>query len=241
VELCFVLCTLLGGRRKIDLAAKLSELGVVDVLSSMFVRLAWGTNKSEDENRAEQGGIHGPGCECNPESALRVQFLRLLHNFCDRDCDNSFAKRAMLTKEETLTLGLVDGRRQAMLGGKPAGVVEAMSNMERHPDCPRGLLAKVVEVLIAEPADSKYKFWLASCIESYLRGATPVEQAYVREQSERKFTSVDSNPRERQQTMRARPLRLRDLLLLYAPPHPPPPPSSPQLRGVAPGAAGPPG
>jgi hypothetical protein len=29
--------------------------------------------------------IHGPSCDCNPESALRVQYLRLVHNFYDRD------------------------------------------------------------------------------------------------------------------------------------------------------------
>ncbi|CAN0487869.1 unnamed protein product, partial [Discosporangium mesarthrocarpum] len=36
----------------------------------------------------------------------------------------------------------------------------------------RGLLSKIVDVLMDEPADSHYRFWLASCVEAYLRGGT---------------------------------------------------------------------
>jgi hypothetical protein len=42
----------------------------------------------------------GPGCACNPESALKIQFLRLVHNFCDRDADNTKNKHLMLSPTE---------------------------------------------------------------------------------------------------------------------------------------------
>ena len=84
VEILFVLCTLLGGRRKIDAQTMLGELGIVRILNEMFDRLSWGplvrpspqgemasslnmvgngmhganTGQSQEEH---QNGIHGPG------------------------------------------------------------------------------------------------------------------------------------------------------------------------------------
>lgn len=37
-------------------------------------------------------------------------------------------------------------------------------------DDTRGLLSKIVDVLMQEPMDSLYRFWLASCVEAFLRG-----------------------------------------------------------------------
>lgn len=34
----------------------------------------------------------------------------------------------------------------------------------------RGLLSKIVDVFMKEPMDSLYRFWLASCVEAFLRG-----------------------------------------------------------------------
>lgn len=77
VEVLFVLCTLLGARRKGEAHQALAKLGLIDVLDSMFDRLSWGVPSSTQ-------GPHGAHCDCNPESALRVQYLRLVHNFLDR-------------------------------------------------------------------------------------------------------------------------------------------------------------
>lgn len=77
VEVLFVLCTLLGARRKGEAHQTLANLGLIDVLNVMFDRLSWGTPPRQE-------GPHGAHCDCNPESALRVQYLRLVHNFLDR-------------------------------------------------------------------------------------------------------------------------------------------------------------
>ena len=111
----FVLCTILGGRRKIDAQDILNEAGVIPVLDDMFQRLPWDSlttsrqsisqrttesdlNGSVEDQQSPE--IHGPGCECTPESALCVQYLRLLHNFCDRDCDNYAGRRLLLSDAE---------------------------------------------------------------------------------------------------------------------------------------------
>lgn len=218
VEVLFVLCTLLGGRRKIDTQRILARLGIVSVLDEMFERLSWGpatnqpppgsnadntfeamgggvdgseatetTQQEQQQQQAgvagvggaesfdptaqqepqQQGGIHGPGCECNPESALRVQYLRLLHNFCDRDCDNYAGRRLLLSPSE-----------REYVFGPPVQRRTSSGRMRRDRLRP-GLFSKIISAFIREPDDSPYKFWLASCAESYLRGSSPKEQMFA--------------------------------------------------------------
>jgi len=174
VEVLFVLCTLLGGRRKLDAQDQMQHYGLIPVLEEMFERLPWfkrnGEGEEEDEGERtsqrdsspddqQPNGIHGPGCECTPESALCVQYLRLLHNFCDRDCDNYEGRRLLLSDSE---------RAVVFLDGNSNG------------DVPQpGLLSKIIGAFMGESDESPYRFWLASCIESYLRGSSPEEQLFV--------------------------------------------------------------
>eukprot|EP00980_Cylindrotheca_fusiformis_P008573 scaffold1820_cov129-Cylindrotheca_fusiformis.AAC.14 len=181
VEVLFVLCTLLGGRRKIDSQQMLNSFGVIPVLEDMFQRLPWaattppqqatssdtGQEDPEDssitpEDEALPSGIHGPGCECTPESAFCVQYLRLLHNFCDRDCDNYGGRRLLLSDEE----------RRFIFGENTA--TDAVL-----PKLKPGLLSKITTAFIGESDESPYRFWLASCVESYLRGSSTSEQLFV--------------------------------------------------------------
>jgi hypothetical protein len=161
VEVLFVLSTLLGGRRKLDVQERLARLNLVDVLTEMFPRLAWGAPPAEGPNPMQR--IHGPDCECNPESALRVQYLRLIHNFCDRDSVNNPYKSLLLSSEERAQLLRPGGSRRAP--------------DEVHPR--QGLLSMIIDVHLSEPQDSIYRFWLASCIEAYLRGSSREEQMMI--------------------------------------------------------------
>jgi len=168
VEVLFVLCTLLGGRRKVDAQRMLSSLGIVSVLDEMFERLSWGKNKQEASYSTETSthggegevGIHGPGCECNPEKALRVQYLRLLHNFCDRECDNHEGRRQLLSESEEMFIN------------------RTYESKRKNVKLRDGLLMKIILAFRNEPDDSDCRFWLATCTESWLRGSSPKEQTY---------------------------------------------------------------
>ncbi|RHY56310.1 hypothetical protein DYB30_007637 [Aphanomyces astaci] len=92
VEVLFVICTLLSSKRKVDFQDALAEMGLVDILNQMFLRLKWN---------------------------------------------------------------------------------------EPPPTPPSGLLCKIIDVLVLQPADSIYRFWLASCVESFLRRSSPAEQLFV--------------------------------------------------------------
>ena len=177
VEVLFVLCTLLGGRRKIDAQEMLNEAGVIPILDDTFQRLPWDSltpsrqpishRSSENENGSDNrngqpNGIHGPGCECTPESALCVQYLRLVHNFCDRDCDNYRGRRLLLSDEErNVIFETPDDNDYNISSLRP------------------GLLSKIIVAFIGESDESPYRFWLASCVESFLRGSSQSEQIFV--------------------------------------------------------------
>lgn len=97
VEVLFVLCTLLSGRRKAQVQDRLMQLSIIPALIQMFDRLDCGKPLPEPR---QLDRIHGPGCECDPESAMRIQFLRLVHNLCDREYDHDHSKHALLSPAE---------------------------------------------------------------------------------------------------------------------------------------------
>eukprot|EP00903_Cladosiphon_okamuranus_P008770 g8401.t1 len=205
VEVLFVLCTLLGARRKGEAHQALANLGLIDVLDSMFDRLSWG-------HPASTQGPHGPHCDCNPESALRVQYLRLVHNFLDRDSNNNPLKWLLLSAHERtlfssgrfmpnpngsgnvvfLPLGAPESEAQLAFvwRGRPtfSGAEEGDGEgsggqggegAARPWVDTRGLLSKIVDVFMKEPMDSLYRFWLASCVEAFLRGGSTQEQLFI--------------------------------------------------------------
>jgi Trpc4-associated protein len=111
--------------------------------------------------------IHGPTCDCNPESALRVQYLRLVHNFYDRDFLGNSNKKLLLSSAEKALLTRC---------GSP-NVVSKEGFFIGNND--KGIFTRIVHTLLKEPMESVYRFWLSSCLESFLRGSGLEEQVYI--------------------------------------------------------------
>lgn len=98
VEVLFVMCTLLAGKRKSEVQTlMIADLGIIPALLNMFEALDWSRPPATSPPFER---IHGPGCECNPESALRIQYLRLIHNLCDMDSDVYRLKHRLLSVSE---------------------------------------------------------------------------------------------------------------------------------------------
>lgn len=130
VELLFVFCTLLSGRRRFDMQNMLTDLKLPRVLRTMFDRIEWGgvtsspvtdssgtANSSNSSSTASSSGRGGqrsadaldeleeseegnetfPSCH---DSAVRVQFLRVIYNYMERDCRNNEMKLELLSPLE---------------------------------------------------------------------------------------------------------------------------------------------
>jgi hypothetical protein len=160
----------------------------------MFNRLSWDTRPEDLVHHSEH--IHGPNCECNPVSALRVQYLRLVHNFFDRDFHNNLNKIHMLSPSENKILSKYQKQiiyKQQLL----QSLINSPNSEEIHlllegliildpedrliglPTDQVGILRNIMRVLKLEKSDSIYRFWLTSCLEAYLRGLGNTEQVFI--------------------------------------------------------------
>ncbi|GLE03130.1 hypothetical protein PINS_up012009 [Pythium insidiosum] len=164
VEVLFVLCNLLNGKRKIDFQDRLADMGLVKTLNAMFDKFQWQSSPPP----SSQAPLHGPGCGCSLDASLKIQFLRLIHNFCDRDYSDNSSKLLLLSEYELELLRSEDV-------SDPGQAMRPIDLSHTN----KGLLCKIIHTLIQQPADSIYRFWLSSCVEAFLRRSAPSEQLFV--------------------------------------------------------------
>jgi hypothetical protein len=112
------------------------------------------------------------------ETALKIQFLRIVLHFCDRDRDNQRNKALLLDQSD-------EARIKNLTHSPPLYV------LKRDPSHSEGggLIWKLVTTLMDLPPISKngghgkresaLRFWVASCIEGWLRGSKGEYQLYI--------------------------------------------------------------
>eukprot|EP00357_Protocruzia_adherens_P007239 CAMPEP_0115047090 /NCGR_PEP_ID=MMETSP0216-20121206/49118_1 /TAXON_ID=223996 /ORGANISM="Protocruzia adherens, Strain Boccale" /LENGTH=279 /DNA_ID=CAMNT_0002430257 /DNA_START=30 /DNA_END=869 /DNA_ORIENTATION=- len=97
VEILFVFCTLLSSKRRVEIQDELGRLGIVDLISTMMDNLNWSncnTTTMTDETILAN----------DYDSALKIQLLRVILNFCDRDSDNIHNKSRLILEEEIFAM-----------------------------------------------------------------------------------------------------------------------------------------
>merc|ERR1719435_676601 len=90
VEVVYVLGLFLVGKYRKRVQRKLAELRLIPGMSEVFDSFKWMCHPREGTQvppgpagpRSRLRG-HNASCECSPEVALKIQFLRLVHSFCD--------------------------------------------------------------------------------------------------------------------------------------------------------------
>jgi len=167
VELLFVLYALLAGKRKAEIQDRLAALGLITTATALFDKTDW--LKPPTPLAPHERAPHGPQCECNPDAALKIQLLRLILNFCDGDFENRHNKLLLLSLEEL----------RALYAAAPEAAPPATTHFERSAVAGPGLLSKLISVFFKLPQDQNNRFWMASCIEAFLRGSEPIFQNFV--------------------------------------------------------------
>jgi len=165
VEVLFVICTLLSSKRKLDAQRHFIEGKLIDSLVHMMRRITWNHPPPQVSPMHQ---LHGPGCECNPESSLRIQLLQLLMNLCEVDSESAVLKALLLTDEE----------RVAVQHGMDAGVFNGRE-LSKVASASRGLMHLILIEFINPNLEPNYRYWMSSVIESFLRGSLPLHQAMV--------------------------------------------------------------
>ena len=172
-EILFVLCTLVSSNRKKEVQRTMVEERLAPILSELFDSIVWGGKQSA------RGGVHGPDCGCCPESALKIQFLRLVRHFCENGDDYS-GKRTMLSRNELTKLAVLADTHE-----EPPSTCEFYSNgieAEMYCDGERGLLSKLAGAFMAKENNEEFLIFLANSLEGYLRGAPGVDRIFLVEQ-----------------------------------------------------------
>ncbi|XP_015751704.1 PREDICTED: short transient receptor potential channel 4-associated protein-like [Acropora digitifera] len=83
VEVFYVLCLFLTGKHKSIVQKKLSDLKLIPGMCALFDEMAW--LKESERSRHDLMDLGDMvDHECTPQTALKIQFLRLVHSFCDR-------------------------------------------------------------------------------------------------------------------------------------------------------------
>ncbi len=203
VELLFSIAILCSGKRKMEVQDILAECGLVHTLCKLFDVMDWTPGHRQGQ------GPHGPGCQCNPKSAPKIQFLRLVHNFCDRQSHDIRHRNAILSTRNHFRLGRIREIMQSVPVYGPAedggsSICKSGSSLSSATDSDHGkinvavrqilqipcmesqytrdqmaLLTKIMDVLGDASGDSPIKFWLATCVESFVRGSGPEAQVFV--------------------------------------------------------------
>ena len=112
IEMLFVLSTLLGSKRKIEIQDKLRSLNIIEILDGYLEYMEWGNIfgnskrpffSAQPINTQDETAYHGEGCCCDSDTALKIQYLRLIYTFCSRDDNNVKNKLKMFSKKELQT------------------------------------------------------------------------------------------------------------------------------------------
>lgn len=162
VQVVYVLGLFLVGKHRKKVQRKLAELNLIPGLCDLFDQFIWKCQSHRNNSRHRLRG-HNASCECSPEVALKIQFLRLVHSFCD----HSDYKHLLLSKTELNEVKRINNKAGDLQ-------VEGLDLVNKAMMCrgSKGLLTKVVEVMKKEPTASTFRFWLARAVESYLRGSS---------------------------------------------------------------------
>eukprot|EP01116_Phalansterium_solitarium_P006144 TRINITY_DN18449_c0_g1_i1.p1 TRINITY_DN18449_c0_g1~~TRINITY_DN18449_c0_g1_i1.p1 ORF type:complete len:758 (-),score=252.57 TRINITY_DN18449_c0_g1_i1:347-2620(-) len=158
VEVVFTLSTLLSGNRKLEAQRRLVDAGLIDVMCRFLDKVTWQAADVDHEK------LHGPRCECNPESALKTQFLRLVLNYCE--CQEASYKRMLLSQEELDYVAALRARSAAPFG-------KAQAEPDKLIGLRKGVMTKLVHVFIYENPESSFRYWIGSCMEAFLLNGDP--------------------------------------------------------------------
>jgi len=202
-EILFILSSLLSSKRKIDIQEELNQMDFFNrVLHPLFDLLF--NAELEFDNIDDNNDLAPP----NPLTTTRIQLLRVIINYCDRDSCNIDSKICFISSEEqefffgslmsqALNQSFVDENQR--IDFNPRDFRTAIHQMTFTSDIKtnnfftkqtltanafdgiqnKGLLNKIISLLKKVHANSTFHFWLCSCIKSVMRGFNSFHQIFV--------------------------------------------------------------
>jgi len=203
-EILFIISNLLAGKRKIDIQDQLNGLNFFKRVIDPLFDILFHPDLILDNDDINNGNDNS--CN-NPLTTTRIQLLRIIINFCDRDSVNMSNKNLLISDEENAILYSQYIQKALTNHGSTftdvinrkedlASIIEGMrlkpndqtDSFFNEKICTqnafegvqtKGLLNKIISLLQKFHPNSTYHFWLSSCVESFLRGFDCSHQIFV--------------------------------------------------------------
>eukprot|EP00111_Clytia_hemisphaerica_P024052 TCONS_00070896-protein len=160
VEVLYVLTLFLCGKSKKEVQCKLGELKFIPVLGELFDKLSWNTDS--DERFPRFNHPDSEESDYSPENALKIQFLRFIHSFCDHN-----EKRYLLLSAREIQE--MKDLCSKCATPKPTSLDKSKSKYRCQGT--KGIMSKIIETLTKTNPNNALRFWLSRAIEGFLRGA----------------------------------------------------------------------
>lgn len=157
VDALYLLSLLLMGSQRSQVQEMLAKLGIGPLLSGLFEQFLWKPSPSR------HSADYAAQC-CSPEMILKIQLLRLVHNFCS----HSAYKHVLLSASEMEELKQLFIEYESPLLSVPPVDVTDLPFCDGGP----GLLSKIIRVLKTVSISSIFRFWLCRAVESWLRSSS---------------------------------------------------------------------
>ncbi|XP_076823159.1 short transient receptor potential channel 4-associated protein-like isoform X1 [Clavelina lepadiformis] len=164
-DLFHVLTLLLTGKYRNEVQEKLVQCGFFTKLPSVAQSIVW-----EDLNK-EILTQSSPSDDCNPDTFVRIQYLRLIHSIAD----NHSNRYHLLSISEFENLTAIAARKHLPLPDDLKSFDKSLLYSGE-----KGILTSILDRLKIEPATSLVRFWITRALEAFLRG-TPclLSQAFL--------------------------------------------------------------
>jgi len=154
IEALFILTLLLCGNYKDNVQKQVSKLSLIPGLNKLFQNFIW-----KSESNDEPPLVNPPSDDCSADTALKVQFLRLVHSVCDHHPN----KYLLLSEKELIELK--ENKNQ-----NPS--IDYIIENKLYCQEDEGLLSNILKAMKEASETSTLRFWIARAVESFLRGPT---------------------------------------------------------------------
>nr|CAH0105493.1 unnamed protein product [Daphnia galeata] len=176
VDALYLLSLLLTGSQRGKVQEILAKLGIGPLLSALFEQFLWKPSTTRHTTD------HANQCNCSPEMILKIQLLRLVHNFCSHSTYKhvllSYGEmdelKQLYVEFESLVVPTSTSNNSSSSSASTSSGMGVASNMASLPYCTggSGLLSKIIRVLKNVPTSSIFRFWLCRAVESWLRSSS---------------------------------------------------------------------
>lgn len=154
IEALFILTLLLCGNYKDEVQKHVSKLNLIPGLNKLFKNFIW-----KSENNDEPPLMQPPNEDCSADTALKVQFLRLVHSVCDHHPN----KYLLLSRNEL---------EELKHNNNDNPNIDKIIESNLHCAESEGLLSNILSAMKEAEETSTLRFWIARAVESFLRGPT---------------------------------------------------------------------